>query len=252
MTFGLWFLALAVAYVLAIPHPVLAAADLVLVCPGGGSGEPQYRDQRGRALPILNPGERAIAAKLCDLSAPTPSVNVNVSVTNSGTNTIYLAFTDYSTQLPGPITWTSCTVVNNQVVIPGASAAPNNTCSAVVPATAGKTRFCAFTTQVPVGQTPNCNLAQTYNQTIIETNFRECVKRGLLSHQSEQLRVVRHKRDSPELYACGLDYEQLREYRWRFLQSPGLALQPRRTDIYVPGAAEHDALWKRELPEQLR
>jgi hypothetical protein len=171
LTHGLWFLLLAVAYVLAIPHPVLAAADLVLVCPDGGSGEPRYRDQRGRVLPILNPGERAIAAKLCDLSAPVSAVNVSVSVTNSSANTIYLAFTDYSTQQPGPITWSNCTVVNNQVVIPGATAAPNNTCNALVPATAGKTRFCAFTTQVPVGQTPNCNLAQTYNQTIIETNF---------------------------------------------------------------------------------
>jgi hypothetical protein len=171
LTHGLRFLALAVAYVVASPHPVLAAADWVLVCPEGGPGEPHFRDQRGRALPILIPGERAIAEKLCNLSLPVSAVNVNVSVTNSGANTIYLAFTDYSTQLPGPITWTTCTVVNNQVVIPGASATPNNTCSALVPATAGKTRFCAFTSQVPVGQTPNCNLAQTYNQTMIETNF---------------------------------------------------------------------------------
>jgi hypothetical protein len=171
-THGLWFLALAVAYVLASPHPASAlGGDLVLVCPESGSDEPQFRDQRGRLLPILVPGERAIAEKLCSFGVPASAVNVNVSVTNSGTNTIYLAFTDYSTQLPGPISWTACTVVNNQVVIPGASASPNNTCTALVPATAGKTRFCAFTTQVPVGQTPNCNLAQTYNQTIIETNF---------------------------------------------------------------------------------
>jgi hypothetical protein len=131
LTHGLWFLVLAVAYVFASPQPVLAAAaDSVLICPEGGSGEPHFRDQRGRIFPIHIPGERAIADQLCSFSAPMSSVNVTVTVTTSGTNTIYLAFTDYSTQLPGPITWTNCTVVNNQVTIPGASAAPKHTCNA--------------------------------------------------------------------------------------------------------------------------
>jgi hypothetical protein len=172
MVRGLWFLVLAVAYVLASPHPVLAAvADWVLVCPEGGSGEPRFQDRRGHLFPVIIPGERAIAEKLCSLSVPSTAENIDVSVTNKGTNTIYVAFTDYSTQLPGPITWTNCTVVNNQVIIAGVTLGVTTTCNALVPATAGKTRFCAFTTQVPVGQSPNCNLAQTYNQTIIETNF---------------------------------------------------------------------------------
>jgi hypothetical protein len=145
---------------------VAAGPDWILVCPQGGSGAPQFRDQSGRVFPIFSPGERAIADKLCDLSVVTEAENYSVSITNSGANAIYVAFTDYSTQLPSQITWTNCAVGNNQVVIP----AGNITCNALVPTTAGKTRFCAFTSQVPVGQTPNCNLAQTYN-TIVETNF---------------------------------------------------------------------------------
>jgi hypothetical protein len=163
---GLWFLVLAVAYVLASPHPVLAAADWVLLCPQGGTGEPEYQDQRGVAFPIINPGERAIAEKVCN-PVSQGAINVAVSVTNSGANTIYVAFTNYLTQMPGQITWTNCTVVNYQVTIP----AGNTTCNASVPTTAGMTRFCAFTSQVPTGQSPNCNLAQAHNQTIIETNF---------------------------------------------------------------------------------
>ena len=148
---GLWFLVFAVAYVLAAPHPVLAApGDWTLVCPQGNSSEPQFRDQRGTLLPILAPGERAIAARACNLSVPA-AANVNVTVTNSGANTIYVAFTNYSTQQPGQITWMNCSVVNNQVVIAGG----NTTCNASVPTTAGMTRFCAFTSQVPTGKSPN-------------------------------------------------------------------------------------------------
>jgi hypothetical protein len=165
---GLWFLLLAVAYVLASPHPALAAAaDWVLICPEVSSGEPEFQDQRGRTFPILIPGERAIAEKLCNLGVTSSGVEVNVTVTNNGTNTIYVAFTNYSTQLPGPVTWTNCSVVNNQVAIPGAG----TTCNATVPATAGISRYCAFTSQVPAGQSPNCNLAQARNQTMIETIF---------------------------------------------------------------------------------
>jgi hypothetical protein len=129
--------------------------------------DPQNQDQRGHTIPILSPGERAIAEKLCNLSVTSTGADVDVSITNNGTNTLYVAFTNYSTQSPGPITWSNCSVVNNQVIVPG----PGTTCNAVVPATAGMTRFCAFTSQVPVGQSPNCNLAQAHNQTMIETNF---------------------------------------------------------------------------------
>jgi hypothetical protein len=164
---GLCFLALTFAYVLAGPRPgVAAAAEWTLVCPDIGSGEPQFRDQRGRLFAIRNPGERAIADRVCHLSGPTAAETYSVSVTNNGANTIYVAFTDYSSQLPGSITWTNCSVVNNQAVI-----ATNTTCAAQVPTTAGITRFCASTTAVPTGQSPNCNLAQAHNQTMIETNF---------------------------------------------------------------------------------
>jgi hypothetical protein len=167
LTHGLRLLVLAVAYMLAGPHPALAAAgDWVLVCPQG-SGDPLYLDSWGRVNPIFNPGEKAIAERVCNPTLPQGGPTVSVSVTNNGASTIYVAFTNYSTQQPGVITWTNCTVVNSQVTIP----APNTTCNASVPATAGITRFCAFTTQVPVGQTPNCNLAQAHNQTMVETNF---------------------------------------------------------------------------------
>jgi len=168
LTHGLRLLVLAVACVLASPHPVsAAAADWTLICPVGGSGEPQFQERNGRLFPITDPGERAIADKACNPNLLQGVENVAVTVTNSGTNTIYVAFTNYSTQQPGQISWTNCTVVNYQVTIP-----PGHiTCNASVPAIAGITRFCAFTTPVPMGQMPNCNLAQAQNQTIVETNF---------------------------------------------------------------------------------
>jgi hypothetical protein len=137
LTHGLRFLVLAVAYMLAGPHPALAAAgDWVLVCPQG-SGDPLYLDSWGRVNPIFNPGEKAIAERVCNPTLPQGGPTVSVSVTNNGASTIYVAFTNYSTQQPGVITWTNCTVVNSQVTIP----APNTTCNASVPATAGITGF---------------------------------------------------------------------------------------------------------------
>jgi hypothetical protein len=160
---------LAIAYALSSPHPALAAVDWVLICPEGSSGEPKFQDQYGNIFAIHDRGERAIAAKACnpDITGGEENVNANVSVTNSGANTIYVAFTNYSTQLPGVITWSaSCTVANSRVIL-----ATGQTCTATVPATAGISRFCASTSPTPVGQVPNCNLAQTHNQTIVETNF---------------------------------------------------------------------------------
>lgn len=168
LTRSLWFLVLAIAFALLSPHSALAA-DWILVCPQGGSGEPQFQDQNGNALSIHDPGARAIAAKACNpnLLGGAQNVNVNVSVTNSGANTIYVAFTNYSTQLPGQITWSAnCPVFNSQATI-----AVGQTCTASVPATVGLSRFCASTSQLPAGQSPNCNLAQAHNQTMIETNF---------------------------------------------------------------------------------
>jgi hypothetical protein len=170
--------------------------------------------------------------------------NINVNVSNNGTNTIYVAFTDYSTQLPGPITWTNCTVVNNQVIIPGASAGPITTCNALVPATAGITRFCAFTSQVAVGQSPNCNLAQAHNQTNIETNFGTgsngvCYPTSLSSCVWYDISVI-PQNCTPAAWSLN------------YCQNTGGALEQRPIDLHVSGATEQHALWQRELPEQLR
>jgi hypothetical protein len=168
---GLQFLALTLAYLLPGPQPALAQStaqltDWALICPQGSAGEPYFHDPRGFTIPILDLGVRAIASSLCKLTTPAATTNYPVTVTNHGASTIYVAFTNYSTQQPATITWTNCTVANNQATIP-----TGMTCYAQVPTTAGMTRFCAFTTLVPTGRTPNCNLAQANNQTMIETNF---------------------------------------------------------------------------------
>jgi hypothetical protein len=169
LTCGFQFLALALAYLLPGPQPALAAlADWTLVCPQGSTGEPYFHAPIGSGLTvaIVDPAMRAVASSLCKLTTQTATTNYPVTVANQGASTIYVAFTNYSTQQPATITWTNCSVANNQAVIP-----KGVTCSAQVPVTAGMTRFCASTTQVPIGQTPNCNLAQTHNQTMVETNF---------------------------------------------------------------------------------
>jgi hypothetical protein len=168
LTLGLQFFALALAYLVPGPQPVVAAMpDWTLVCPQGSAGEPYFHiPLGGLTVPIIDPGVRAIASNLCKLTTPATAQTYPVTVTNQGASTIYVAFTNYSTQQPATITWGNCSVVNNQATIP-----TGTTCSAQVPVTAGKTRFCASTAQVPIGQTPNCNLAQTYNQTMVETNF---------------------------------------------------------------------------------
>ncbi len=163
---GLLFLIVAVAHVIVSPHPALAAPPLALLCPQGG-GEPKFQDQFGNVFPIRDPGDNAIAVKACNPNLAQGASNISVSVTNNNANTIYVAFTNYSTQLPGQITWSAnCTVFNSQATIPNGT-----TCTASVPATAGLSRFCAFTSQLPAGQSPNCNLAQAHNQTMVETNF---------------------------------------------------------------------------------
>jgi hypothetical protein len=166
---SLQFLALALAYLVSGPQPAHAApGDWTLVCPQGNAGEPSFHAPIGSGLTvaIVDPAVRAIASGLCKLTTPTSTANYPVTVTNQGASTIYVAFTNYSTQQPATITWTNCSVANNQAVIP-----TGVTCSAQVPITVGMTRFCASTTEVPIGQTPNCNLAQTHNQTMVETNF---------------------------------------------------------------------------------
>ena len=104
-------------------------------------------------------------AYLLESSYPALAADVTVVVTNKGANTIYVAFTNYTTQAPGQINWGNCasSVSNSQVAI-----ATGATCTASVPATAGLSRFCAATTAMT---TPNCNTAQANHQTMVETNF---------------------------------------------------------------------------------
>jgi len=163
----LGFLVLAVVCALGVPRQASAApGDWAVSCPNDSSGEPRFLDWYGNSVPIVDAKQRAIATKACN-PKQAGAANVNVSVTNNGASAIYVAFTNYSTQMPGQITWTSnCTVANSQVTI-----LPGKTCGASVPATAGISRFCASTSLVPSGQSPNCNLAQTHNQTMVETNF---------------------------------------------------------------------------------
>lgn len=104
-------------------------------------------------------------ASLLGSALPVLAANVTVIVANKGSSTIYVAFTNYATQAPGPINWGNCasSVSNNQVAI-GSGAS----CTASVPTTASLSRFCAATSPVA---TPNCNTAQANHQTMVETNF---------------------------------------------------------------------------------
>ncbi|SEP35781.1 hypothetical protein SAMN02990966_05323 [Rhodospirillales bacterium URHD0017] len=94
------------------------------------------------------------------------SAQVNVTVQNQQSQTIYVAFTLGAGQVPGTINWGNCasSASNNQVAIgPGAS------CNAVVPTASSSSRLCASTSSM--GTTPNCYNAQTNHQTMVETTF---------------------------------------------------------------------------------
>lgn len=97
--------------------------------------------------------------------AADPTGYVTVVLANKGANTIYVAFTNYTTQQPGQINWGTCgpNVSNSQAALASGVA-----CTASVPNNVGTSRFCASTTAMA---TPNCNNAQANHQTMIETNF---------------------------------------------------------------------------------
>ena len=94
------------------------------------------------------------------------AAQVSVIIQNQQAQTIYVAFTLGAGQAPGPINWGTCSgsVSNNQAVLTSGT-----TCKATVPTLAGSSRFCASTSSM--GTTPNCYLAQTNHQTMIETTF---------------------------------------------------------------------------------
>ena len=95
----------------------------------------------------------------------TAAAQVNVVIQNQQAQTIYVAFTLGAGQAPGAINWGNCSsyVSNNQAALP-----PGTTCKTVVPTSSGSSRFCASTSAM---SSPNCYLAQTTHQTMIETNF---------------------------------------------------------------------------------
>ncbi len=142
-------------------------ADLILVCPQDGAGEPLLQNTRsGRVFPISDASLRAVAAKSCGPGLEAAANDVRVKVTNGRAAAIYVAFTagTIGHNAPGKIAW-NCKVTNNQVEI-----LPGHTCLALVPSNVGTSRFCAFVTR----QTPpmaNCFLAQRINQTMVETTF---------------------------------------------------------------------------------
>lgn len=112
------------------------------------------------AAQALGAGQAAAQAVGTDQGASV----VRVVVGNQRGEALYVAFTVGNGQQAGPITWSNnCTVSNNQVLVPARS-----NCAAIVPASVGSSRFCASTSAVA---TPNCYLAQTNHQTMIETTF---------------------------------------------------------------------------------
>jgi hypothetical protein len=115
-------------------------------------------------VPALVP---ALAALGLVPAAAHAQASVTVQVTNARPQTIYVAFTNYTTQAPGPIDWGNCAgyVQNNQAALPA-----NTTCTTTVAVSTQplSSRFCASTSAM---NPPNCNLAQTTHQTLVETTF---------------------------------------------------------------------------------
>jgi len=125
----------------------------------GTSGRARRGASWGPRLPVL------LAVCLLGGAHPVLAADVTVTLTNQTAGTIYVAFTNYTTQQPGQINWGTCasSVSNNQLAL-----AKGAICTTAVPTTVGSSRFCASTTQMA---TPNCNKAQANHQTMVETNF---------------------------------------------------------------------------------
>ncbi len=141
--------------------------DLVLVCPQGGSTEPQFQNQEtGRISPILNPRLRAIAEKACQPGLLAAEAG-NVNIVNDTGKTIYVGF---APQSGSSITWSAdCgkPIRGLTVKIPD-----RGTCRAAATASVASpgSRFCAATTVGASGL--DCSLAQQNNQTLIEPYFQ--------------------------------------------------------------------------------
>ncbi len=139
--------------------------NLIVVCPGAKSTYPMFRDvDTGRSFRIVDPRQRALAAKACESAPPEfGTANGNVNIVNQRATSLYVSFTQQN-HAPGLITWGSnCTASGAGVTI-----APGQTCFATVPSSAGITRFCAALDAAPA----DCFDAQVNHQTMVETNFQ--------------------------------------------------------------------------------
>src|SRR5262249_19584491 len=147
-------------------------ADLVLLCPEGGTTQPQFQNQKtGRVFPISDPRLRAIAAQACRPTLPGAGESGDVNIVNNTGRTIYVGFTP---QAGSSITWGSgCLSPIKGLTV---EVRPNTACQAAVTdhvANPGS-RFCAATSLPPVssGMPPiglDCSMAQQNHQTLIET-----------------------------------------------------------------------------------
>jgi hypothetical protein len=139
--------------------------NLIVVCPGAESAHPMFRDvDTGRSFRIIDPRQRALAAKSCGSAPPEyGAANGNVNIVNQRPAPLYVSFTLQS-HAPGPIAWgANCTASGV-----GAVVAPGQTCVATVPSSVGVTRFCAALDAAPA----DCFDAQVNHQTMVETNFQ--------------------------------------------------------------------------------
>jgi hypothetical protein len=132
-------------------------ADLILVCPAGGSTKPEFQNQTtGKITAITNSQLLAIAEKACSAGTLGATETGAVDIVNKGTAAIFVGFN-------GSITWDSgCTQSGTGVKI-----APGASCRATVTSNNASTRFCAST-----GRVPDCTQAQDNHQTLVETTFQ--------------------------------------------------------------------------------
>jgi hypothetical protein len=132
-------------------------ADLVLLCPAGGSTAPEFQNQTtGKITAISNPQLLAIAEKACSTASLGATETGAVDIVNKGGAAIFVGFS-------GSINWDpSCTRSDTGVEI-----MPGGSCRATVASNNASTRFCAST-----GRVPDCTQAQDNHQTLVETTFQ--------------------------------------------------------------------------------
>jgi len=124
-----------------------------------------FAEMRGMRVYCPSGQTRAPGGTACVSVTP---ANPNVNIANAGTVAIYVGFT--SGRRWGKITWantTGCTPVGM-----GLKIAANTTCAAAAIYDNTSTRFCAVASPPAPAAIPNCALAQTNHQTLVETTFQ--------------------------------------------------------------------------------